>query len=139
MRRIIMWQSYRFNFAFMFRISASILLLFSFLVQSFRGTIIMLDYYSNIAAYTKNCINKSKPALHCKGKCQMVKKIQEEEKKESSLPQRKSEIKIEVFTAFPGIFYVDPPIADITTSVIPYDISHALKDMSFDIFHPPQA
>lgn len=123
----------------MLRKFASILLLLSFLVQTFRGSFIMLEYYTNTAAFAKNCINKSKPALHCKGKCQMVKKIQEEEKKESNLPQRKSENKIEVFTAHTGLFYVEPPVADFTTPVMAYHKRYALKDMSFDFFHPPQA
>lgn len=123
----------------MFRLLASILLFFSFFVQTFRGSFIILDYYTNTASFAKNCINKSKPALHCKGKCQMVKKIQEEEKKESNLPQRKFENKIEVYTEIAGKFYISAQVVPAKTTNQEYNGSDALQDMSFDFFHPPQA
>jgi hypothetical protein len=62
---------------------ASILMLLVF-VQSFSNWFIYLEYQSNKTFIAdKLCINKTKPKLHCNGKCQMMKKIAEEEQNSS--------------------------------------------------------
>ncbi|KEQ28253.1 hypothetical protein N180_01060 [Pedobacter antarcticus 4BY] len=46
----------------------------------------LADYYINTAKYANNCENKSRPKMHCQGKCQMMKKLidaEENEKKEA--------------------------------------------------------
>jgi hypothetical protein len=40
----------------------------------FSSQFIRLDYLLNRASFVKNCENKARPALHCNGKCQMMKK-----------------------------------------------------------------
>ena len=57
------------------------LLLLAFMAGSFCHTAAVLDYYyNNTAAYAKKCENKSRPAMHCNGKCQLMKKLQQQEK-----------------------------------------------------------
>jgi hypothetical protein len=116
---------------------AAILLLFAFSVQIFNRTAIVLDYYANTASFAKNCENKSKPILHCNGKCQMMKKLQEEEKKDQQSPERKVENKNEVASSRSffanGLF--KKPI--ITHSYSIYFNTSFPKGASADIFHPP--
>lgn len=97
----------------------------------------MLDYFANTTAYAKNCVNKAKPKLHCNGKCQMMKKIQQEEKKNQQIPERKSETNDLVF--FTGYDYLNPEIF-YTRVPKPVSFERGLSptDRSFDFFHPPQ-
>ena len=53
----------------------------------------MVGYYLNKEAYAKNCVNKTKPISKCHGKCQMAKKILEQEKQDEQAPERKPENK----------------------------------------------
>ena len=60
--------------------SATILLMLLLLVQTFSKGIWELNYQLNKAYLTENlCVNKSRPQLHCNGKCQLAKKLAEEE------------------------------------------------------------
>lgn len=59
-----------------------ILLVFA---QTFSKWFVVLEYDLNKDFISKNlCVNKAKPKLHCNGKCQMMKKLAEEEKQNSS-------------------------------------------------------
>jgi hypothetical protein len=69
------------------------------LAQTFSRFLIVANYQLNkdyIAKYL--CENKNKPLLQCKGKCQMMKKLQQEEKKDQENPERKSENKFEIIS-----------------------------------------
>ena len=79
----------------MFRATFSIILLFAFAVQTFHKGGIVVSYYLNKDAYAKNCVNKAKPVLKCSGKCQMVKKILEQQKQDEQAPERKLENKFQ--------------------------------------------
>jgi hypothetical protein len=74
----------------MIRRFIALFLLLAFAAQLSGRTLVMMDYYVNRAAYQKSCINKSRPMLHCQGKCQMMKKIREQEKKEAQNNERKT-------------------------------------------------
>lgn len=50
------------------------------LTQVFSKWLIVIDYAINKNYVSKNlCVNKSKPQLHCNGKCHLAKKIAAEE------------------------------------------------------------
>ncbi len=74
----------------MFKQLTVILILFAFLMQTFNRVVIVTQYYTNTAAFAKNCENKAKPQLKCNGKCQMMKKLKQEEKKDQQNSERKS-------------------------------------------------
>ena len=65
------------------------LLLVAITLQILNKAVIYIDYYTNTAAYFKNCENKAKLSMHCNGKCQMMKKIQQQEKKDQQNPERR--------------------------------------------------
>jgi hypothetical protein len=83
----------------MIRYVSAILLLFAFALQSFNGLFIVISYYANTSAYSKDCVNRFRPQMHCEGKCIMMKKMMEAEKKDQQAPQLKFEIKNDVFTS----------------------------------------
>ena len=61
------------------------LLMLLLLTQTFWKWAIVIEYNMNRNFIAKNlCINKVKPKLHCNGKCQMMKRLAEEEKQNSS-------------------------------------------------------
>jgi hypothetical protein len=121
----------------MFRQIAAIFLFVAFIAQTFNGGFVMLNYYTNTAAFAKNCVNKTKPKMHCNGKCQMMKKLQEEEKKEQQLPERKFENKIEVLSFNSFFCNVNVPLT-IVDKAIPKELDCVTYDISLDFFHPPQ-
>ena len=110
-----------------------ILFLVAFMAQSFDRVLIVADYFARTSAYAKNCENKKKPQMRCQGKCQMMKKLEQQEKDNQSFPERKMENKQEVlacenihqsnFSAFiiSTLLFVDPIIGkviDISSSLL---------------------
>jgi len=124
-----------------YRQLSTIVLFAAFLAQTFSGNLILLDYYANTSKYAKNCENKATPTMHCNGKCQMMKKMQQEEKKDQENPERKSENKNEIILSTKSFFAtVAPPCSTLSKSkkLLPSSDGKSI-DRSFDIFHPPQA
>ena len=65
------------------------------LFQAFSKWVIMAEYTINQDYIAKNlCENKARPMLHCNGKCQLMKKLAEEEKQNSSNSNTGSNIKV---------------------------------------------
>lgn len=139
MSNIIPYFMQSYIFAFLFKAVSTILLLLAFAAQTFRDGFVMLDYYTNTAAFAKNCENKARPKMHCNGKCQLMKKIQEEEKKDEQLPERKFENKIEVL--YCKSFFNSPAttFSVIASKATPIDKNDPAIDIPYDFFHPPQA
>ena len=77
-------------------------------MQSFAKGIIILDYGLNIQSYIQNCINKTKPQMQCNGKCGMYKKLEKEEKGETSTNVNKAEKAVEQFIKLESIILVLP-------------------------------
>jgi len=69
------------------------LLLLAFAVQTFGRAMIVFDYRLNKTTYLKNCVNKARPMLQCQGKCQLAKKMLEQQQKEEKEQQKKNESK----------------------------------------------
>jgi hypothetical protein len=121
------------------KIFASILL-FAFLGQTFNQGWYYLGYLVQKEEYAKRCVNKSRPQLHCNGKCQMMMKLKAQEEKERGLPpELKLASKIEVISSrsfFLTEWLVSSPIKAIT--FINYKIGNPI-DRSLSFFHPPDA
>lgn len=118
-------------------LTASIFLL-AFLAQTFSKGILAADYLLNTQAYINACVNKEKPQLSCKGKCQLGKKMTEQENRSAPVPFLKDAGKTEVLStrSYPpasgfAIWFVS--IIRIPAT----DVAHAV-DQSFSIFHPPR-
>jgi len=120
----------------------TIMLMFGvFFAQTFSNVIIMADYYINTKVFAQNCENKDKPWMHCNGKCQVRKKIQQEDRKDQENPERKAENKNELVLSSKSFFANAASLAQIafnTKNITPLSIGNSI-DRHFDIFHPPQA
>jgi negative regulator of genetic competence, sporulation and motility len=118
----------------------AIIFLLSFALQTFSAAVIVADYITNKASFAKNCENKAKPKMHCNGKCQMRKKLQQDEQKDQQNAEHKGENKYET------ILYLQTSFARITSLVQGQDNTFnihnnngkALK-MPRTVFHPPGA
>lgn len=118
------------------QITAAILLL-AILVQTFNKAVIVTSYYANTGAYAKDCINKAKPKLHCNGKCQMMKKLKQEENKEEGNGLLKAS-QDEIISS--KCFFAS--INTTTTNsnfIFPLFTSSSPIDRASDFFHPPGA
>lgn len=119
----------------------ALICLTAFIVQTFSRVFIIAGYYTHKAQYAQNCENRNKPASRCFGRCQLVKKLQQENRKEQENPDRKTLNKNEVvaFSGFNGAAEVTPyrETGNIKKS-IPLSEGNSI-DLSFGIFHPPQA
>jgi hypothetical protein len=115
----------------------AITILLCLLFQTFSKLIIVADYYTNTAAFAKNCINKTRPKMHCNGKCQMMKKLQEEEKKEQQNTERKAEFKNEIISS--KSFYATIVPASFIIKAPQYFIANEINTTSMprSLFHPP--
>ena len=89
----------------LFRTVVTCILLLAFTCQTFSRAFIVFDYYANREKYAAHCINKSWPKMRCHGNCQMVKKLEKEEQKESQQPARKLQEKNEV-VYIPGTYFL---------------------------------
>jgi len=79
--------------------------------------------------------------MHCNGKCQMMKKLQQEEKKDQENPERKVENKNEIILSTKSLFATVPAqhLIDIKSKKLLPSSDGKSIDRSFAIFHPPQA
>ena len=122
----------------MFRKITAAILLMAFMGQTFAGPFIMLDYFMNTDAYAKNCVNKAKPKMHCNGQCQMMKKIQQEEKAAQQNSERKAQNKLPVLSSRSFFCSVEIFSSSIKNKYLQQNINHTY-DRAFAVFHPPQA
>jgi hypothetical protein len=117
-----------------------VLLLLSFLAQTFGTNWLLADYYANTSKYASYCENKQKPELKCKGKCQMMKRIKEEEQKDKENPERKAETKIETTVYFRSSKEILPTAernSEPVTRFFSYTEGVTLH-RSATVFHPPR-
>lgn len=118
------------------QIISSVLLL-ALIGQSLNRALIVSSYFTNTASYAKNCENKARPSLHCNGKCQMLKKLKQEDKKDQQSPERKGDSKeiacLSSRSFFPSLHHF---IAYETTTYVLLN-SGTPTGMPRTVFHPP--
>ena len=106
------------------------------MAQSFDRVLIVADYFARTSAYAKNCENKKKPQMRCQGKCQMMKKLEQQEKDNQSYPERKMENKQEVL-ACETIHQSDFSTFSISTLLFGDLIIGKVIDISSTLLRPP--
>src|SRR5690348_9741352 len=75
----------------------ALVFLVAFTLQAFSRQVIIVDFYANKVFFEKKCENRSRPVMHCGGKCQLIKKLKQEENKDQQNPDRKTDGKGETF------------------------------------------
>lgn len=122
---------------FMVRIITIFVFLTGLIAQNFQKQIIVLDYYVNTAAYVKRCENKMRPQMHCNGKCQVAKKLQQQDENAAQNTQHLLQVKVEVVSSDSFFLTATPLIAlRLKTAYPPHPQSQSVA-RSFAIFHPP--
>ncbi|HMO33380.1 MAG TPA: hypothetical protein PKE63_11270 [Lacibacter sp.] len=105
-------------------------------LQVLSPALLVAEYHLNLGRYLLTCINKDKPASTCQGKCQLNKKMAENEKQQQE-PGMRHVQKENVLSSrsFPPVCHVILPSAtpDYQTFV-----TLRIKDISIVIFHPPR-
>lgn len=114
------------------------MLLIAFAASTFSRVFVVADYYTNTAMYAMNCVNKAKPKLHCNGKCQMMKRLQQEDNKDQQNPDRKMENKGGVDISSRSFFsnQLNAGYSIIATSYTIFNTGTPVA-YSNNIFHPP--
>ena len=107
-------------------------------MQTFNRAVIILNYYTNTAAYLQSCENKAKPMLHCNGHCQLQKKLNQEENKDKQNPERRYDGKDDVLF-FSKESRLLIPLFNTVPHTYTYFNNNATKDIAADFFHPPGA
>ncbi|HTD93497.1 MAG TPA: hypothetical protein VK644_06785 [Chitinophagaceae bacterium] len=107
------------------------------MAQMFGREFYYVDYYMDSAAYAKNCVNKARPKMHCNGKCQLMKKIQEQEKKDQENQEHSSVYKVQVLSSrswfADGNFFLPTSYLRAHSSLI----ADSPVDRPSSVFHPP--
>jgi len=122
---------------FMLKQIAVILLLTAFIGQTFNRSLLFMSYYASPTAFAEKCINKARPMMHCNGKCQVMKKIQEEERKEKEDLERKAENKAEYFSSRAIAEIPAPTASGQTKKAFAPFLIHKPVDKAYALFHPP--
>lgn len=119
------------------KLAGNIILILLMGTMSFSKNMIMLDYELNKDYIAANlCINKARPALKCHGKCQVMKKMAEEEQ---NIPgqQKAPQLLQEVLFSESLTFFSLP---EFLQTPIEYRIRNEYSDYNKplrSIFHPP--
>jgi hypothetical protein len=112
-------------------------LLVILLTQTFSRSLALADYMVNLEAYKKACINKASPKLHCNGKCQILKKVNQQEadtEKNTTVPTfNQFELALSSKSFFPKIQLVTE---EVRINFYTYQ-SEITPDYVDAIFHPP--
>lgn len=111
-------------------------LIISFALQLLKPLIIVADYVANTANYKANCINKEKVKLKCQGKCQMAKKMAQDEKEQQ---EKNDKSLFKVLDLSSKSFFTSVTISPKQYIKSKYPIVNTAKEIkvSFKIFHPP--
>ncbi len=121
----------------MLRVITILFLLSALGLQTFYRVVIVADYYVNTATFAQNCENKDRPQLKCHGKCQMMKKLQAEEKKDQQNPERKTNNSPEVLFSASSLASLSLPPLGGQSIEYQHFIAAETATRSFPIFHPP--
>ncbi len=107
------------------------------LTQTFSKWIILADFAINRAYITeKLCINKAKPVLQCKGKCQLSKKmISESKESQGETTTLKEKGTDALYFERPGITHITFRMS-LARNLTGYLLTLPVSPV-FDIFHPP--
>ena len=124
----------------MFKQLTAFIFLLVFGFQTFSKAFIVVDYLTNTSSYAKNCENKARPKMHCNGKCQMMKKLQQQEKKDQQNAERRGEKKDQSPLSSES-FTASIPFPGTETAKIFYTTLNGVKLLKIprSLFRPPTA
>lgn len=118
-----------------------LLMLGALIVQIFSGYVLKADYAINRAMYLQNCVNKKRPALQCKGKCQLTLKMKEAEKEQQRTAEKAAhQLNLPGEIMYNQNAFLQEAFFDVHGKRIHYYHPPAFVRTGYtsNIFHPPQ-
>lgn len=107
------------------------------LLNSFSSALLIAGYEFNKGYITaKFCVNKSKPMLHCNGKCHLQKQLKEEQKREQN-PTTSNKEKQEVVQYCESLSGQSFSIYSVEKINLFSYQENEFPDVYFSFFHPP--
>ena len=107
------------------------------LTSAFNKGIAWLEFQANKEFISNNlCINKSRPLLHCNGKCQLLNKMEGEQQNNSQIPAGKLKTGIDA-TVLPINTDLSLVGWEPVTNHIGFQKPSSYKSPVFAVFHPP--
>jgi len=107
------------------------------MAQSLNKVLIVFDYYANTATFAEKCENKARPSMHCNGKCQMMKKLKQEENRENKAPEKRSENRDELVVSNYPLFTLNITLPVIVAQEYIINNDSTIVKMPRSCFHPP--
>ncbi|MEO5569708.1 MAG: hypothetical protein ABIT08_02675 [Bacteroidia bacterium] len=117
------------------KVILSFLISVSVLVMSFSRSMIYFSYQANKKYISKHlCENRTKPQLHCNGKCQVIKKMNEENKKQNHPTSAQNNFELQWFARQKTGFDFSLHYCGQITY---YYFTETVTPPYFSFFHPP--
>lgn len=112
------------------------IVLFSIVLQLSSNVATIVNYMANKEFISKNlCENKSKPKMHCNGKCHLMKQLQKQNKKSGNpLSSEKEKLELQFFKDKTSYTFSNYSVN--TSGKFIYLLGKTNSFNSF-VFHPP--
>lgn len=111
--------------------------LFAMMLQCFSKMIVVAEFYANRDYIARNlCVNRLNTAVHCAGRCQLDKRILQEEKS-SGDKELRQESRNEVLSSRSFFAVAVAPVTVFIERAYPVTDAPRPVDRSLSIFHPP--
>ena len=106
---------------------------------TFSNNIVVFNFYLNQNYIAKTlCENRDKPQMHCSGKCQLQKKINEETNKDKQTSEQKNGIGNEVLSSKTFFASLIIPANLFCKKTYFLNNTGTPVDRTLQFFHPPQ-
>jgi len=110
------------------------------LLQTFSREVLVVDYALNQATITARfCVNKSRPMLHCNGKCHLAKQLKQQQEQETKAPNALKE-KLEMLPLADSRHWVPlaPPYVWLPRCYQPAAVPALRSERVERLLQPPQ-
>ena len=107
------------------------------MASTFSKAIIVADFYANQDYIARTlCVNRNKPTMHCGGRCQLCKRLNNDTKQDQNNSERRPESKEVLFLESAAVGLKAPHITEID---LPYGLvaDRGPVDRPAVIDHPP--
>lgn len=113
------------------------IILIALIFQTFSLAMVKTDYLLRTESYAALCLNKDKPEMHCEGKCQMTRKMQQENDNDKNNPQNNVDISVVYFVSdYSIVDIISPDLADRENKYFSFQETATFQHPQ-DIFRPP--
>ena len=121
----------------MLRKCTAFFLLLAFAASTFSRAVIVVDFYANQDYIAKTlCENRDKPMAHCCGRCQLRKRLANQDKQDKNSPERETNNREVLFFHETSQAIALPVVSCTQLAYRPYASGRPV-DQAVGVFHPP--